>query len=110
MSNDRKDAPSAGRISPQSDETGPAEGQDAPDALRASGGVTTYEEWRVTGDLGDDYPPYEFTWSPRRNPHLGDPEAGARGFIALVADTGCAWPDGPHLHKRTVTVTDWEPA
>jgi hypothetical protein len=67
--------------------------------------VTTYEEWRVTGRIDGD--PYEFTWSPFRNPHLGEPEPAARGFIALVASRD-AWTDGPHLHKRTVTVTDWE--
>jgi hypothetical protein len=71
--------------------------------------VSTYEEWRVTGDPGEDYPPYEFTWSPARNPHLGaDPERAARHHIALIESVGENWTDGPHLHKRTVTVTDWE--
>jgi hypothetical protein len=73
--------------------------------------VTSYEEWRVTGDPGQGFPPYEFTWSPARNPHLGDdPETGARGFIALLQAHHETWIDGPHLHKRTVTVTDWEQA
>lgn len=67
----------------------------------------TYIEWRVTGDPGGGFPPYDFTWSPFRNPHLGDAEAGARGFISLIASHD-GWPDGPHLQKRTVTVTDWE--
>jgi hypothetical protein len=69
--------------------------------------MTTYEEWRVTGDPGEGFPPYAFTWSPFRNPHLGDdPEASARGFVRLVRSHE-SWTDGPHLHKRTVTVTDW---
>jgi hypothetical protein len=66
--------------------------------------MSTYEEWRVTGRIDGD--PYDFTWSPFRNPHLGEGEAGARGFVALVASRD-AWTGGPHLHKRTVTVTDW---
>lgn len=68
--------------------------------------MTTFEEWRVTGDPGDGYPPYEFTWSPFRNPQLGEPEACARSFAALVDQHG-RWPDGPHLEHRTVTVTEW---
>ncbi|MBM0235944.1 hypothetical protein JNW88_00380 [Micromonospora sp. ATA32] len=68
----------------------------------------TFEEWRVTGDPGGGYPPYEFTWSPMRNPHLGDPERGARGFLAAIESVGGRWADGPHLSRRTVTVTDWE--
>lgn len=72
--------------------------------------LSTYEEWRITGDPGEGYSPYEFTWSPARNPHLGDdPEKGARGFVRLIESVG-GWPDGPHLHKRTVTVTEWEDA
>jgi hypothetical protein len=69
--------------------------------------MRTYEEWRVTGDPRDGSEPYEFTWSPFRNPHLGDPEVGARGFVRLVRSHE-GWTDGPHLHKRTVTVTEWE--
>lgn len=64
----------------------------------------THEEWRVTGDPGDSFPPYEFTFSPRRG--YADPEHSARGFIALVNNT-VGWRDGPHLHRRTVTVTEW---
>lgn len=68
--------------------------------------MTTYEEWRVTGDPGGGFPLYEFTWSPMRNSHLGDPEAGARGFVALIESVG-GWPEGPYLSHRTVTVTEW---
>lgn len=69
----------------------------------------TFEEWRVTGTPGHGYPPYDFTWSPMRNPHLGDnPEQAARGFVAAIESAGGAWDDGPHLSRRTVTVTDWE--
>jgi hypothetical protein len=67
----------------------------------------TFDEWRVTGDPGDGFPPYNFTWSPLRN-DLGDPETEARAFVALIHSHG-RWPDGPHLHRRTMTVTDWEP-
>lgn len=73
--------------------------------------MTTYEEWRVTGtfnaDIGDEDEPYEFTWSRG----YADPEAAARNFITLSSGSGLwGWTDGPHLHKRTVTVTDWEDA
>jgi hypothetical protein len=72
--------------------------------------VTTYEEWRVTGEPGQGYRPYSFTWSPSTRPGLHDLEGEARGFIALLKDVGETWIDGPHLHKRTVTVTDWHDA
>lgn len=68
---------------------------------------TTYEEWRVTGHPGDDFPLYVFTWSPVRGDD--DPEHVARGFIKLIQAHG-TWSDGPHLHRRTVTVTEWEEA
>jgi hypothetical protein len=73
--------------------------------------VTTYEEWRVTGtfsaDVGDEDEPYEFTWSQLRFP---DAQGSARAFLALATTEVFGWTDGPHLHKRTFTVTDWEPA
>jgi hypothetical protein len=69
--------------------------------------VSTYEEWRVTGtfhtDVGDEDEPYEFTWSRGYD----DPEGAARNFIELSCNPLWGWTDGPHLHKRTVTVTDW---
>lgn len=69
----------------------------------------TFDEWRVTGSPGAGYPPYDFTWSKRRNPHLGDPVQGARAFMATVgAREGSSWEDGPHLQHRTVTITEWE--
>jgi len=70
--------------------------------------VTTYDEWRITGTPGQDYPPYDFTISPFLNPHLGDPETEARNFVAMHAALGDPWEDGPHLHCRTVTVTEWQ--
>lgn len=36
------------------------------------------EEWRVTGDAGEQYGPYDFTWIPAR---WCDPEAEAREFV-----------------------------
>jgi hypothetical protein len=78
---------------------------------RPTGGEPgTYEEWRVTGLPGQGYPPYAFTWSLLRNPHLGDPETGARGFMATIPAFTEHWEDGPHLSHRTVTVTAWEDA
>jgi hypothetical protein len=69
--------------------------------------MTTYEEWRVTGEPGNGYPAYDFTWSRRQTPDQ-DPEKAARSFIELIAD-GIGWQDGPHLSRRTVTETEWEP-
>jgi hypothetical protein len=73
--------------------------------------MTTYEEWRVTGDwLGR---PREEIFSPKPQPWrrfargYADPEGAARQVIDSPSPE---WTDGPHLHKRTVTVTDWEPA
>lgn len=100
------------------------------------GAIKTVTEWRVTGDptvnllLGDGstheakFPPYSFVWysdqtydersrpvSPNALP--GAPggaefwlsaEEAARRFIKHVG----AWKDGPFLHKRTVTYTEWE--
>lgn len=75
--------------------------------------MTTYDEWRVTGTwLGD---PQKHAFSPR--PDRGrfsrgyaDPEAAARQFAASATAWTGGWTDGPHLHKRTVTVTEWERA
>ena len=71
--------------------------------------MTTYEEWRVVGTV--DGKPYEFTWSPQLNPHLGDPEQAARRFIERFAEVGIEFDDADlRMTRRTVTVTDWEPA
>jgi hypothetical protein len=92
----------------QSDGNGPAVGRDTPDSPGAiHDTVTTYEEWRVTGALAEQNEPYEFTWSPVRGQGFEDPESDARAFIALTLSRNI-WTDGPHLHKRTVTVTEWE--
>lgn len=66
----------------------------------------TFEEWRVTGKPGGNYPPYDFTWSPARNPHLGDPERAARQFAEMTSAVG-AWIEGPRLSRRPVTVSEW---
>ena len=76
-----------------------------------------FEEWRVTGQPGSGYPPYEYVWSRRITPDLADPEAPARAFVANV-ETGPArsggirtpWVDGPHLSKRTVVISEWDAA
>jgi len=67
--------------------------------------VTRYEEWRVTGAWDGSEVDYEF--SPARA-RLIDPETAARQLAAKVVERGWGWTDGPHLHKRTVTVTDWD--
>lgn len=74
------------------------------DRMTSAAEPDTYEEWRVTGTVqGEDY---DFTWSKLRNPHLGDPEQGARKFAERLAVT---WDDGPHLHHRTIVIHSWLP-
>jgi hypothetical protein len=68
--------------------------------------VTTYEEWRAIGSIGGE--PYEFTWSPQRNPHLGDPQAAARKFVKAFRDVGIDVESELRLEHRTVTVTEWQ--
>lgn len=71
----------------------------------------TFEEWRVTSQPSGNYPPYDFTWSLLRNPHLGDPERRAKGFVEAIRSYDTPpWDDGPHLARRTVEVSDWEAA
>lgn len=63
-----------------------------------------FTEWRVTGrpSMALDEP-YEFVWSPQRNPGLGDAETAARSFVAVTRE----WAEPPKLTMRTVQVTDW---
>lgn len=72
--------------------------------------MSTYGEWRVTGVWSDRA--FERIYSPKpdgRQSSRGypEPEAAARAFAAANPEQ---WTDGPHPHKRTVTVTDWETA
>ena len=60
--------------------------------------MTTYEEWRVSG--------IPRTTQLRMTYRS---EADARALIERET-THDEWTDGPHLHHRTVTVTDWEEA
>lgn len=58
----------------------------------------TYDEWRVTGrrsDLGPDVD------------QIIRSEDAARAWAAKVPAK--FWTDGPHFHRRTVTVGKWEP-
>ncbi len=64
--------------------------------------TTVHVEWRVTAD--PDH--FDFTWSPLRNPHLGDAEAAARQFIEQITRTGHM--RNVRLMRRTVTVEPWE--
>jgi hypothetical protein len=66
------------------------------DELIAARSGTRYEEWRVTGTLPSGKP------FATRFEH----EVAARHLIDRGRAMG--WADGPHLHKRTVTVTDWQ--
>lgn len=67
---------------------------------------TTYEEWRVTGDANGGGP--DIVWSPVGPLAWKFPENEARNFVRSVESRG-GWPNGPRLHRRTVTVTAWEP-
>lgn len=64
--------------------------------------MTTYEEWRVTGTCSGYR--IDKTFLPEEG--YDEPEADARTFIARQAGNA-GWTDGPHLHKRTVTVSEW---
>jgi hypothetical protein len=57
--------------------------------------VTTYEEWRVTGTL------------PSGKPFATKFEHEVAARHLLDRGRAMGWTVGPHLHKRTVTVTDW---
>jgi hypothetical protein len=59
--------------------------------------VTTYEEWRVTGTLRSGKP-YDSEYDQN--------EEAARAMVAMARERG-TFTDGPHLHKRTVTVGEW---
>ena len=74
-------------------------------------------EWRVTGQpnsvKGMEFPPYTFVWrddlywdgrSRRSDKDEVTAEQAARNFCAKMTE----WEEGPFLHKRTVTTTDWE--
>jgi hypothetical protein len=74
-------------------------------AILDTPGVEVEEQWLVTGDPGQGYPPYDFTWSSAR---YDDPEFAARSFVDVIRCRG-GWPDGPHLACRTVITTPWSP-
>jgi hypothetical protein len=78
----------------------PAEINELRNELIAARAGTTYEEWRVTG-ADNDLAPVDLTW----HYHQSDAEQRARTYLERARTYG--WTDGPHLHKRTVTVTDW---
>jgi len=67
-----------------------------------------WDEWRVTGDPGGEFGAYSFIWSKARGDE--QPEVPARLLMRRLEDQDEPWKDGPHLHRRTVTVTDWIPA
>jgi len=100
------------------------------------GAIKTVTEWRVTGDptttvvhpsgqpFEMSFPPYHFVWYSNQtydersrpvhpNALPGAPggaefwlsaEEAARRFMRVARD----WKEGPFLHKRTVTYTEWE--
>jgi hypothetical protein len=65
------------------------------DELIAGRRVTTHEEWRVTGTL------------PSGKPFATKFEHEVAARRLLDRGRAMGWTDGPHLHKRTVTVSDW---
>lgn len=69
--------------------------------------LDSYEEWQVTGQPEVGQPPYSFTWSPRRNPQLGDAGLAAKAFLQRLAQRGASWAAGPHLARWIVVC--WQP-
>ena len=57
--------------------------------------MNTYEEWRVTGACKH---------MSQAITHQFTTEDAARTWLT---EWTCDWADGPHLHKRTVTVSEW---
>lgn len=65
-------------------------------------------EWRVTGQPGEGYPEYDFTWSPLLgNTHGGSAETLARQFMTMNSIR--QWEDGPHLWSRKIVFSGWVP-
>ena len=83
---------------------------------------TVVTEWRVTGDPTCivngkilKFPPYYFVW--RSNEHYddrgrptnwGDRELTAKQAAKRFIEISDGWKEGPFLHKRKVTYTEWE--
>lgn len=70
-----------------------------------------HQEWRVSGDPGPEFGPYNFTW-PRPG-WVEDGEEQARALYNLITDGNhVPWVDGPYLHCRTVynDASPWLPA
>jgi hypothetical protein len=69
---------------------------------------TVVHEWRVIGDPGPGFPPYDFTWrSEGPEPSENEAEQNARTFLTLIGET---WNRPPSLAHRTVTYSPWEDA
>lgn len=77
-------------------------GLDCPPKTDLRPHVTTYDEWRVTGTWPEDGKPFDVQLWRSDQCNAG---AEARKWAEWARATGVT--DGPHLHKRTVTVTDW---
>lgn len=57
-------------------------------------GTTSREEWLVSGEPGDPYPPYSFTWALETN---------AQDFINLINDSDrVPWKRPPTLSRRLI--------
>lgn len=80
--------------------------------------MTVITEWRVTGQPNEShgvkFPPYTFVWRDNltydhRSRREGELEVtaedAARNFVKAMGDS---WEEGPFLHKRTVTTSEWE--
>lgn len=84
----------------------------------------TVTEWRVTGDPTCvingkvlNFPPYYFVWysdqwyDERGRPtNFGDRELTAKQAAKRFMRISDRWKEGPFLHKRKVTYTDWKEA
>lgn len=78
--------------------------------------VSSFEEWRVFGEPGEGYPPYDFIWTCGgdwgRGQQSDDPQRDARAFFRLLTQPGRKrWKSGPWLYRRVVTVEveAWHP-
>jgi hypothetical protein len=68
----------------------------------ATDGAEVTEEWRVTGDAGEPYGPYDFTWYPGL---WGNPEVEAREFTRRIAVQGSI--KDMELTHRTIITGPW---
>lgn len=65
------------------------------------------EEWEVTGEPGEPFPPYRFVFGdPNESNKDGSPEQRARDFVEIVRKGG-GWYDTIRLRSRVITESPW---